>query len=560
MQARRRPPFQVLLLLAIPVTLALLGVGIAGLLEARSAADAGLVADRHATAARVGRALTSELTRCRTRIRDEGQDPITAGCSGLEADDSPFHWFVRPLPRLGEHTSSSLDLVVQRKRLTHRIEHSCVDGALEHCAALASDLADSPRHTNQLVAYHGVGVLALLENAGAFEMEARRLRRRLEEIVVDETLGTHRRQLAEFLESAPADPDGLLPLRLGRYAIDEVTTPEVEQFLLADLTPQSEAVERFVQARSLAPDGQYRFSVSAERPEGGPHQEILEIDPRVGFLVVDDASYEERLVHVRRSNTWLLVWFCLGGAFLIGAFLLAYRTASAALRVAEMKETFVASVSHEFRSPLGALRLMLETLQAGRVATPEQREYYYGRMMSETERLIRLSENVLTAGKLQHHQRLERVACSPRELLKPVLESLETHASRREVHIECRYEGQGRALVDPDLAQTALVNVIENALKFSEAGTAVEVVVSSSADSISFSIRDEGPGIPPSEQERIFEWFHQAPSQSRGPGVGLGLALVHRIVDLHGGSVRLNSGEQGTEVELSFPMEREDAS
>jgi signal transduction histidine kinase len=245
-------------------------------------------------------------------------------------------------------------------------------------------------------------------------------------------------------------------------------------------------------------------------------------------------------------------------AFVWGATYFMARAIRREAAVRRLQSDFVAAVSHEFRSPLTTMRQMAEMLDADRVPTVPRRRQYYQVLVAETARLQRIVETLLNFGRME--------AASVR--YQPA--DLDTAALVRAVVAEVRSQpgqtGRRVEIHDPPLpvsikadeaaARLALRNLVENAVKYSPAGTTVRMSWRLDGDRVALEVRDEGPGIAPDEQRTIFGTFvrGRAAAGGRIPGTGLGLAMVQRIAIAHGGEVRVASTPgQGSTFTLVLP-------
>jgi signal transduction histidine kinase len=218
-------------------------------------------------------------------------------------------------------------------------------------------------------------------------------------------------------------------------------------------------------------------------------------------------------------------------------------------RLAETRREFYRSVSHELRTPLTALRGMAENLEDS--ATPEQRRSVEI-IQAETERLQRLVNELLAGGEREFVALREKRFVDAGALAANVVELMRPRAARGGVTLHYYPTGSGGIGGDADRLKQALVNLLDNALKWTPAGGEVRVTVSDcrlpNEAGIAIAVADTGPGIPNELRAEI------GGRGIRGPdgGHGLGLALVREIVEAHGGEVRLHDGP-GTTIELCFP-------
>ena len=226
-----------------------------------------------------------------------------------------------------------------------------------------------------------------------------------------------------------------------------------------------------------------------------------------------------------------------------------YRTHLRQRRLQELKSNFVSSVSHELRAPLASMRLLSEGLQSGRVEGPEKQREYYDYLVQECRRLSVLVENVLDFSRIEQGRKsYDFQECSLLKIAEAAIRSVEPIARDRRVQLllECSEEAELVAEVDSMALQQALINLLDNAIKHSPEDAPVITQISRREGRIELAVTDRGPGIDPAEQHRIFERFYRLGSELRRetPGVGIGLSIVQHTVEAHGGSVRVESGEE----------------
>jgi two-component system, OmpR family, sensor histidine kinase SenX3 len=228
----------------------------------------------------------------------------------------------------------------------------------------------------------------------------------------------------------------------------------------------------------------------------------------------------------------------------------------------EQHDTFINAVTHELKTPLASIRLYLETLQR-RDLDPEKRQEFYRVMHEDSDRLLRLVEQVLHSARTPRHGLVHRMPVDMRQLLS---ESLDVARSRHHLtHDAIEYrdtlpEGApATVLGDPEELKVAVSNLIDNAIKYS--GPDVHVALElASADSkrLAIRVRDTGIGISPPELKRIFRRFYRIPgiAATRVKGTGLGLFIVRSVARKHGGRVVAESGGpgHGSTFTLSLPI------
>ena len=224
-----------------------------------------------------------------------------------------------------------------------------------------------------------------------------------------------------------------------------------------------------------------------------------------------------------------------------------------------LKTEFVAAVSHELRTPMTSLLGLAGLLRSGKVGDPARRDRLLGLMAGECGRLARFLNNVLDHGKIETGAKayaFADVELGP--LVREVVDIVREARPEREGVL--RTEGcDGPAVVraDPDAVRQALVNVIDNAVKYGPDRGEVTVALVLGPDAAVVSVADRGMGIAPEERARIFEGFYRSPrAVERDPsGVGLGLKIVGHIMAAHGGRVEVESRPgEGSVFRLVFPL------
>ncbi len=210
--------------------------------------------------------------------------------------------------------------------------------------------------------------------------------------------------------------------------------------------------------------------------------------------------------------------------------------------VDRVRRDLVANVSHELRTPITALRAGLENLVDG-VAPPDPQALHT--MLGQVERLGRLVAQLLDLSKLESGAvPLNRQRFMLRPMLEQAVNEARLHAPPQiELHVDA--DAALAADADPERVHQVIANLVENAVRHSPTGGTVHVSARSNGEAVLIEVCDEGPGIPPGEEERIFERFYRADaSRSRsGGGSGLGLAIARWIVDMHGGAIKAEAAQ-----------------
>ncbi|MGB5953633.1 MAG: ATP-binding protein, partial [Ornithinimicrobium sp.] len=240
-----------------------------------------------------------------------------------------------------------------------------------------------------------------------------------------------------------------------------------------------------------------------------------------------------------------------------GLVLMLIEDRTAARRVEEVRRDFVVNVSHELKTPVGGLSLLAEAVE-GASDDPEAVRRFARRMKVETERLSALVSEVVDLSRLQTADLLtELKVVDVRDCAADAVEQTRVIASERVV--TSRAAGPShhlRVYGDADLITTAIRNLVTNAINYSEDSTRVSVVTRRVDDIVEIKVSDQGRGISPDDQERVFERFYRvdaARSRMTG-GTGLGLSIVKHICSNLGGEVTLWSQEgQGSTFTIRLP-------
>ena len=228
-------------------------------------------------------------------------------------------------------------------------------------------------------------------------------------------------------------------------------------------------------------------------------------------------------------------------------------------RVDQIRRDFVANISHELKTPVGALALLAETMEEA-ADDPEAVRRFAGRMRQEASRLTHLVQDLITLSRIQAAEPVPDP--NPVDLAAVVTEAIDRvrmKAAARGIELSAACDDGLTVLGDEDLLVTALRNLLENAVAYSPEKT--RVVVSASRDgaqTAQISVADQGIGIPERDLERIFERFYRVdPARSRATGgTGLGLAIVKHVLAAHGGKVTVWSREGvGSTFTLRLPVQ-----
>ena len=224
-------------------------------------------------------------------------------------------------------------------------------------------------------------------------------------------------------------------------------------------------------------------------------------------------------------------------------------------RLDAVRRDFVANVSHELRTPIGALTALADTLNAE--DEPEVMRRLAARIASEAERAGNLIDDLLDLSRLESGE-VDRRPVPVRVLVDRAIDRVSGLAADRSIGLRAAASiPDEEVLVDTVQVVSALTNLLENGVKYSEVGTEVVLTASVAGEAVVFEVRDQGIGIPPADRDRIFERFYRVdPARSRATGgTGLGLAIVRHVARNHGGDVMVESREgEGSTFSLRLPQ------
>jgi signal transduction histidine kinase len=276
---------------------------------------------------------------------------------------------------------------------------------------------------------------------------------------------------------------------------------------------------------------------------------------RLALSLKDQRLFEATTEHRAAVYLWtgILVVAAMGAVALLAIRLLRRQVA-----LARLKNDLAATVSHELKTPLSSMRVLVDTLLDSEHIEERKAREYLQLIAHENERLSRVIQNFLTFSRMERRKyTFDFAMVSPSQVaeaaVKPVRERFEAPGCRFEVRVE---EGLPEINADLDALATALINLLDNAYKYSEDIKHIALRVFSENGKVIFSIRDNGIGIAPRESKKIFQPFHQADPRlsRRGSGCGLGLSIVQYIINAHGGDVSLKSQPGcGSTFTISLP-------
>jgi signal transduction histidine kinase len=256
---------------------------------------------------------------------------------------------------------------------------------------------------------------------------------------------------------------------------------------------------------------------------------------------------------------WIAGLVLVLGMAVFGGYLL-LRDVNRDVRMTEVRSQFVASVSHELKTPLTAIRMFAETLAMGRSRDENTRAEYLETIVNESERLARLVENVLDFSKIEQGKKIYRLRSARLEdIAGSAVRAMQFPLAQQgfRLHFWVQQELPD-VQVDPDAIQQAILNLLTNAMKYSGDAREIDLTVAARNGDAVIEVKDRGLGLAPEEQKHIFEKFYRAPSHESRliAGTGLGLTLVAHIAKAHHGRVEVESAPgAGSTFSILLPIE-----
>ena len=220
------------------------------------------------------------------------------------------------------------------------------------------------------------------------------------------------------------------------------------------------------------------------------------------------------------------------------------------------RREFISNVSHEFRSPLASVKAAVETLENGALAEPEVARDFIRRINEDVGRMTSMAGDLLELSRLESGQEpMHLYSMDLRPLLEDVRTGFTALAESRGISVDAKYdENVPPVMADQDKLRQALVNLLDNAVKFTPDAGRIILAAEEDGDGVRVQVRNTGRGIAPEHLPHVFERFYKADRSRRDGGTGLGLAIVKHIVQLHGAEVTVLSREgEGATFTFSLP-------
>ncbi|MBI1390107.1 MAG: hypothetical protein GC154_16825 [bacterium] len=258
-----------------------------------------------------------------------------------------------------------------------------------------------------------------------------------------------------------------------------------------------------------------------------------------------------------------MVYYCLIAAAnvcLVAAVFGALRNIAKELALSDMRSNFVARVSHELRTPLGLIRLFAETMEMDRILDEAKKKEYLHAITKESERLSHLINNILNFSQMESHKKQYNFRWTPIEdVIYDTVDAMHYHFQRHDMNVDLDLSTDlPKIHCDREAIEQALYNILSNAVKYSGDGMSIDVRAYTVNRSVVIEVADQGIGISPEFQKKIFQEFFRVndPRVQETGGSGLGLAVVKHIVEGHGGKISVKSNpDEGSTFMIQIPID-----
>lgn len=334
--------------------------------------------------------------------------------------------------------------------------------------------------------------------------------------------------------------------------IQKHLTDIVQQTLPADprLYGGIESI-RHVAIDVFGPGGARVGSVGVPADLATARTEVLS-GPFERFTVRVSPNSAAGVIFAYRFATLEIAFIVLMGLVILAAILFGYRYTVRQLELAALKASFVSNVTHELKTPIALIRLAVETLQMQRIANPEEGVRFLSTIARETSKLSRLVDNILDLARFEagHHQlRLAPIDLS--ELARETLDGFRPRLDHAGFAVEASFvEDLPPARGDAIALSHCLLNLLDNAVKYSKEDRRLRVSTAAHDGNVAVSVADHGIGVSPGDRRRIFEKFVRIENGlvHDVKGAGLGLSLVQQIMRAHGGRVEVTANPGGGSI------------
>ncbi|HVO41491.1 MAG TPA: PAS domain-containing sensor histidine kinase [Aggregatilineales bacterium] len=246
-------------------------------------------------------------------------------------------------------------------------------------------------------------------------------------------------------------------------------------------------------------------------------------------IEVKDHTFRVRSAIISRPNEKSLV-------------VLAMQDITELIRATRARRDMVANFSHDLRTPISSIRLLVESLMMRYGKNPQRDLETIGKLASQADNLTHMTRELIDLSMIESGQAIVRmVPVEFPEIVALALSVMSTQLDEKHLTVTNEIPGSLRVLADPEATKRVLTNIIHNAVKFTPNGGTIQLSATCDPQMVTICVRDTGPGIPPQDRARIFERFYQVDNsrtgQSTGGGSGLGLSIARHIVEAQGGRI-----------------------
>ena len=315
-------------------------------------------------------------------------------------------------------------------------------------------------------------------------------------------------------------------------------------------------LSKVLESRSLLenPEMNVRLSTTATQSEGVSVELGRRLD---GWFAEVQPQSTAASGHQQSAFYWAIGTMLLAAIGIVASF--AMRRFLSQSKATQLRNDFLSTVSHELKTPLTSTRMLVDTLAAGQISDPERAQEYLSIIARENTRLSHLVEGFLTYSRLESGRMpFDFVELSPHEVVNHALDAVEKRFERAKVAFEVQVaESLPEIQADETSLSTAVINLLDNAYKYTKTDKQIGLHVYQDQRYICFEVRDNGIGIPEAEQKRIKERFYRVSwsKVQQIAGSGLGLSIVEYIVSAHKGRLLVRSiPEVGSRFVIAIPF------
>ncbi len=366
----------------------------------------------------------------------------------------------------------------------------------------------------------------------------------------------------------PLRKDELSQLQLGFRGMAEQLRRQINELgaerekleaVLMNMTDAILIVDKAGLVQRLNPAAQRMFNIDATKAIGRSLIEVVRQHQLAELWQRCRQSDSQQSLPIEISTERLFVQAIATplGQEMEGAVLMAFQDLTRVRRLESVRRDFVSNVSHELRTPLASLKALAETLNEGALEDPPAARRFLKQMDTEIDNLTQMVQELLELSRIESGRvPLQLSEIDPCEFLGRAIERMRLQAERAGLALELHCSDElPRVRADSERIQQVLVNLIHNAVKFTQPGGRIVVSASPDKSELVFAISDTGVGILPDDLTRIFERFYKADRSRSGGGTGLGLSISRHLVEAHGGRIwAASQPNQGSTFYFTLPI------